>query len=70
MRKRRRLILSLDEREEISRGLVTKCSIRDIAVKLLRSLSRINHEIKWHGGAKQYRAAKADTASWESALKP
>ncbi|PVY78448.1 hypothetical protein C7427_1321, partial [Pantoea ananatis] len=30
----------------------------------------ISREIKRHGGAKQYRAAKADTDAWESALRP
>lgn len=70
VRKRHRLALSLDEREEISRGLVEKQSIRDIAAKLLRAPSTISREIKRHGGATQYRAAKADTAAWESALRP
>ncbi|MNB76758.1 hypothetical protein D3C75_234290 [compost metagenome] len=70
VRKRHRLALSLDEREEISRGLVARRSIRDIADKLSRAPSTISREIKRHGGAKQYRAAKADTAAWESALRP
>lgn len=70
IRKRHRLALSFDEREEISRGLVAKRSIRDIADKLSRAPSTISREIKRHGGAKQYRAAKADTAAWERALRP
>lgn len=70
VRKRHRLALSLDEREEISRGLVAKRSIRDIADKLSRAPSTISREIKRYGGAKQYRAAKADTAAWERALRP
>lgn len=37
VRKRHRLSLSLDEREEISRGLVAKISIRAIANKLSRA---------------------------------
>lgn len=52
VRKRHRLVLSLDEREEISRGLVAKRSIRDIADKLSRAPSTISREIKRHGGAK------------------
>ncbi|TDN50253.1 helix-turn-helix protein [Buttiauxella sp. JUb87] len=36
-RKRNRLSLSLDEREDISRGLVAKHSIREIADKLSRA---------------------------------
>jgi len=70
VRKRHRLAFSLDEREEISRGLVAKRSIRDINAKLSRSPSTISREIKRHGGAKQYRAAKADTAARESARRP
>ncbi|CAH6384702.1 IS30 family transposase (plasmid) [Pantoea agglomerans] len=70
VRKRHRLALSLDEREEISRGLVAKSSIRDIADKLSRAPSTISREIKRHGGAKHYRAAKADKDAWDSALRP
>ncbi|ECW3734455.1 helix-turn-helix domain-containing protein, partial [Salmonella enterica] len=44
VRKRHRLALSLDEREEISRGLVAKRSIRDIAAKLSRAPSTISRE--------------------------
>ena len=70
VRKRHRLALSLDEREEISRGLVAKSSIRDVADKLSRAPSTISREIKRHGGAKHYRAAKADKDAWDSALRP
>lgn len=70
VRKRHRLVLSLDEREEISRGLVAKLSIRDIAAKLSRAPSTISREVRRHGGAKQYRAAKADATAWENALRP
>ncbi|EQS75372.1 transposase [Escherichia coli] len=70
VRKRYRLALSLDKREEISRGVVTKLSIRDIAAKLSKAPSTISREVRRHGGAKQYRAAKADTAAWENALRP
>ncbi|WP_157941952.1 helix-turn-helix domain-containing protein, partial [Escherichia coli] len=67
---RQHLALSLDEREEISRGLVAKLSIRDIAAKLSRAPSTISREVRRHGGAKQYRAAKADATAWENALRP
>ena len=70
VRKRHRLALSLDERKEISRRLVEKRSIRDIAARLSRAPSTISREIGRHGGAKQYRAAKANTAAWENALRP
>lgn len=70
VRKRHPLALSLDEREEISRALVAKISIRAIANKLSRAPSTISREIKRHGGTNQYRASKADTAAWENALRP
>lgn len=69
-RKWHRLSLSLDEREEISRGLVAKRSIREIADKLSRAPSTISREIQRHGGANQYRAAKADKEAWNSTLRP
>lgn len=46
VRKRHRLALSLDEREEISRGLVAKISIRGIADRLSKAPSTISREIK------------------------
>ncbi|MGG9735569.1 helix-turn-helix domain-containing protein [Klebsiella variicola] len=70
MRKRHRLALSLDESEDISRGLVANLSITDIAAKLLRALSTISREIKRYGCAKQYRAAKADAAAWGNVWRP
>ena len=48
VRKRHPLALSLDEREEISRALVAKISIRAIANKLSRAPSTIRREIKRH----------------------
>lgn len=70
VRKRHRLVLSLDEREEISRGLVVEHHIRDIANRLSRAPSSISREIRRHGGAKHYRAAKADKDAWDRALRP
>ena len=70
VRKRHRLSLSPDEREEISRGLVEKRSIREIANKLSRAPSTISREIQRHGGATYYRAAKADKTAWDNALRP
>ncbi|CNG73139.1 IS30 family transposase [Yersinia intermedia] len=70
IRKRHRLSLSPDEREDISRGLVAKISIREIARKLSRAPSTISREIHRHGGLKQYRAAHADKTAWDNALRP
>ena len=44
-RKRSRLALSLQEREEISRGLVTHLSLRTIASQLGRAPSTITREV-------------------------
>ncbi len=63
-------ILSLAEREEISRGLVSNLSFRAIARKLGRAPSTISREVRRHGGLKQYRANKADAAAWENAKRP
>jgi len=69
-RKRSRLSLTLPEREEISRGLVSHLSLRTIAVKLSRSPSTISREVCRHGGCEQYRANEADQAAWNRALRP
>lgn len=70
VRKRHRLSLSLDEREEISRGLAEKCSIREIAKKISRAPSTVSREIRRHGGLTNYRAVKADKTAWDNALRP
>jgi IS30 family transposase len=69
-RTRSRLALSLPEREEISRGLVAGKSIRAIGAALGRAPSTISREVARNGGAKPYRAAKADKRAWQSALRP
>ncbi|SHL72297.1 Helix-turn-helix domain-containing protein [Nitrosospira sp. Nsp11] len=58
------------EREEISTGLVLRCSFRQITAKLGRVLSTISHEVNRNGGAKKYRAADADEKTWQRALRP
>jgi IS30 family transposase len=65
-----RLALTMAEREEISRGLVAGRSLRSIAQALRRSPSTLSREIGRNGGAKLYRAAKADKRAWQSALRP
>ncbi len=62
--------LSLGEREEISRGLSTRCSLRRIARSLGRSASTISREVRRNGGAERYRAARSDQAAWDRALRP
>jgi len=69
-RRRARETLSLFEREEISRGLSTQCSLRSIARQLGRSASTISREVSRNGGLDRYRAARSDQAAWDRALRP
>jgi len=66
-RRRSRRVLSLAEREEISRGVVAGHSLRMIASSLGRAPSTVSREINRNGGRRQYRAIKADQAAWERA---
>jgi IS30 family transposase len=69
-RQRSRLALTLAEREEISRGLARRLSLRAIATQLGRSPSTISRELHRNGGATGYRAVKADQAAWDRARRP
>lgn len=69
-RQRSRLALTLAEREEVSRAVVTGLSIRSIAASLGRSPSTISREINRNGGRHYYRANQADEAAWERARRP
>jgi len=69
-RRRARGALSLFEREEISRGLSTQCSLRLIARQLGRSASTISREVSRNGGLDRYRASRSDQAAWDRALRP
>ncbi len=62
--------LSLFEREEISRGLSTQCSLCSIARRLGRSASTISREVSRNGGSGHYRAARSDQAAWDRARRP
>ncbi|SNY93744.1 Transposase and inactivated derivatives, IS30 family [Cohaesibacter sp. ES.047] len=69
-RVRSRLALTLSEREEISRGLITQMSLRAIARSLQRSVSTISREVRRNGGTKNYRATLSDAAAWDRAHRP
>ena len=69
-RRRAPMVLSLGEREEISRGLSTQCSLRSIARRLGRSPSTISREVRRNGGPECYRAARSDQAAWDRARRP
>ena len=64
------LRLSLDEREEISRGIARGGSLRSIALQLGRSPSTVSREVATNGGCDQYRAVLAHRASRRRAKRP
>lgn len=63
-------VLSLGEREEISRGLCAGVSMRQIARTLGRAPSSVSREIARHGGVRHYRALRADGRAWDRARRP
>jgi len=69
-RRRGMTALQLSEREEISRGLSMKHSLRVIARQLGRAPSTISREVRRNGGAAGYRATASDQAAWDRALRP
>src|SRR5712664_4549452 len=69
VRRRSLLALTLREREEISRGLASGSSIREIANCLDRTVSTVSREVARHGGRSVYRANEADDEAWKSALR-
>ena len=70
LRRRSRLALSRAEREDISRGIASGSSLREIARHLDRTASTVSREVTRHGGRPAYRAHEADDQAWESALRP
>ena len=70
LRQRSLLALTLTEREEISRGIASGSSIRELAKLLDRAASTVSREVARHGGRPEYRAKEADDQAWESALRP
>jgi IS30 family transposase len=69
-RRRSLRTLTLAEREDISRGIASGSSIRDIAEDLQRAASTVSRELARHGGRPLYRANEADQQAWDSALRP
>ena len=67
---RSRRVLTLAEREDISRGIASGCSMRIVAQRLRRAPSTISREVARHGGRASYRASEADQQAWQSALRP
>lgn len=69
-RHRSERVLTLAEREEISRGLSAGDSIREIARRLNRAPSTVSRELRRNGGDQRYRAAGADGRAWRCARRP
>ena len=68
VRRRSLRALTLAEREDISRGLASGSSIRDIAKRLERAASTVSREVARHGGRPAYRAHEADLRAWDAGL--
>jgi IS30 family transposase len=69
-RRRSRLALTLAEREDISRGIASGSSLREIARGLDRAGSTVSREISRHGGRAVYRAHEANDQAWDWAMRP
>lgn len=69
-RRRSRLALTLAEREDISRGIASGSSIREIARGRGRAASTVSREVARHGGRLAYRAHDADQHAWNAGLRP
>jgi IS30 family transposase len=62
--------LSPAEREEISRGLSARRSVREIARSLGRAASTVSREIGRNGGRQAYRAGAAESNAWRRGRRP
>ncbi len=69
-RRRSRLALTRVEREEISRGIVARRTIRSRARSLGRAPSTVSREVSRNGGYDRYRASAADNNAWARAKRP
>jgi IS30 family transposase len=70
VRRRSPRALTLAEREDISRGIASGSSIREIARGLQWAASTVSREVVRHGGRPLYRANEADQQAWKLALRP
>ncbi len=67
---RSRRELTLDEREELSRGLAVGESCRAMAGRLGRAPSSVSREVRRNRGREHYRAAEADAAAIHRRRRP
>ncbi|WP_405104083.1 helix-turn-helix domain-containing protein [Micromonospora sp. NBC_01412] len=63
-------MLTLADREEVSRGLAEGLEYKQIAVLIGRDPSVVSREIARHGGRVGYRAAAADTGAAAARRRP
>ena len=68
--RRRATALSMDDREEISRGVAADESYRSIVRRIGRPASTISREIARNRGVVKYRAVDADDRAWRRAKRP
>jgi IS30 family transposase len=64
------LRLSVEEREEVSRGVLAGESLRAIAQRLGRAPSTVSREVARVGGRARYRAWRGEAAAAKGALRP
>src|SRR5437879_13925239 len=69
-RRRSRRVLTLAEREDISRGIASGCSMRVIAQRLSRASSTVSRQVARHGERAQYRSTQPGPQASEFALRP
>jgi IS30 family transposase len=65
-----RVMLTLTEREEISRGLAEGLRYKEIGVLVGRDPSIVSRDVARHGGRAGYRAVGADIAAGVSRARP
>jgi IS30 family transposase len=65
-----RRMLTLADREEISRGLAESLEYKDIAVRIGRDPSIVSREVARHGGRDDYRATAAESGAATGRARP
>jgi IS30 family transposase len=65
-----RNMLSLTDREEISRGLAEGLQYKEIARLISRNPSVVSQDVARHGGREQYRAVTADSSAVAGRQRP
>src|ERR1700704_4942780 len=67
-RRRSLRTLTLAEREDISRGIASDLSIREIAKGLQRAASTVSREVARHGGGPPYSGQETEHQAWGAGL--